>query len=239
MDDDVAIRIAGLRKAYAGRLVLDAVDLDVGAGEAVALLGPNGAGKTTLLRILATLARPTRGRARVAGFDCVREAERVRGRIGVVTHGSWVYDDLTALENVKFWATLGGRPADASSLREALAAVELEHVAHERARTFSAGMRRRLALARVVLGRPGVLLLDEPYAGLDQRAAKWLEGYLASVKAGGGAVLFTTHGFARGLGVADRVAILTGGRITLDTPIGALGADDVRRLYEAHVEASE
>jgi heme exporter protein A len=214
------------------------VDLGVRGGEAVALLGPNGAGKTTLLRILATLARPTRGEARVAGFDCARQAERVRTRVGVVAHGSWVYDDLTALENMRFWAEVGGHAADPRRLGEALAAVELDHVAGDRVRTFSAGMKRRLSLARVTLGRPAVLLLDEPYAGLDQRATKWFEAHLARFKVDGGAVLFTTHSFTRGLAVADRIAILVQGRIALDTPLGALGPDDVRRLYEAHAEES-
>ncbi len=236
MTAEPLIHVAGLRKAYGGQFVLDDVTLDVHDGEAVALLGPNGAGKTTLLRILATLVRPTRGVARVAGHDCVREAERVRADVGLVGHGTWVYDDLTALENLRFWATLGGHAADAGALRAALAAVELERVADERARTFSLGMKRRLALARLVLARPRVLLLDEPFAALDQSAGKWLEARLSAFRAAGGAVLLTTHSFGRGLGVADRVAILAGGRVMLDTPAAAMTADDLRRLYALHVE---
>jgi heme ABC exporter ATP-binding subunit CcmA len=212
------------------------VHLEVRAGEALAVLGANGAGKTTLLRIVATLARPTRGVARVAGFDCVRAAARVRERAALLAHGTWVYEDLTALENLRFWTVLRGLPARPDALRTALAAVELERVADERVRTFSLGMLRRLALARLLLARPQVLLLDEPYAGLDQRAGKWLDGHLAAVKAAGGAVLMTTHSFGRGLGVADRVAILAGGRVAHTGPMGALGAEDVRRLYELHAE---
>src|SRR5262249_37275237 len=102
---DLSIHVSGLRKLYAGRPVLTDVNLAVHPGEAVALLGANGAGKTTLLRILATLSRPTRGKAMVAGHDCVREAERVRAKLGYVAHGAWVYDDLTALENLTFWTT--------------------------------------------------------------------------------------------------------------------------------------
>ncbi len=228
------IHVAGLRKSYGAYRVFDEVDLDVRAGEAVALLGANGAGKTTLLRILATLARPSRGTARVAGFDCVRQAEAVRARLGLVAHGSWVYEDLTALENLRFWSVLGGLAAREEDLRGALAAVELERVTHERVRTFSAGMKRRLSLARFAVARPSVLLLDEPFAGLDQRASKWLESHLADFKARGGALLMTTHSFWRGLGVADRVAILSGGRIAHDGPLGALSPDEVRRLYELH-----
>src|SRR5213078_4324538 len=148
MAADPLIRVTGLRKAFAGHVVLADVRLEVRAGEAVALLGANGAGKTTLLRILATLSRPSRGTAVVAGHDCVKHAERVRERVGFVAHGAWVYEDLTALENLKFWTTLSGRPMSAETLRVALTAVDLDRFAHARVRTFSVGMKRRLALAR-------------------------------------------------------------------------------------------
>jgi heme ABC exporter ATP-binding subunit CcmA len=216
------IRVAGLVRVFGAQRVLDGVDLEVAAGEAVALLGPNGAGKTTLLKIVATLLRPTRGTAAVAGHDCVREAEAVRALLGVATHGTYVYEDLTARENLAFWARLSGRPADRDTLAAALADVDLERQAEVRVRTFSAGMRRRLTLARLTLAQPRVLLLDEPFAGLDQRARKWLEGRLETFKAGGG--------------IADRLAILAAGRIVLDTPRAGLGPEDVQRLYVAHTE---
>jgi heme ABC exporter ATP-binding subunit CcmA len=230
------IRVRGLVRVFGATRVLDGVDLDVAAGEAVALLGPNGAGKTTLLKIVATLLRPTRGSATVAGHDCAREAEAVRPLIGVVGHGAQVYEDLTARENLKFWATLSGLPADADTLTQALADVDLDRHAGARVRTFSAGMKRRLTLARVALARPRVLLLDEPFAALDARARKWLEGRLETFKAGGGALVMATHSFGRELSAADRLAILAAGRIALDTPRGALGPDDVQRLYAAHTE---
>ena len=230
------IRVRSLVRVFGATRVLDGVDLDVSAGEAVALLGPNGAGKTTLLKIVGTLLRATRGTATVAGHDCVREAEAVRPLIGVIAHGAQVYEDLTARENLKFWATLAGLPADADTLGHALAEVELDRHATARVRTFSAGMKRRLALARVGLARPRVLLLDEPFAALDARARKWLEGRLETFKAGGGALLMATHSFGRELGTADRIAILAGGRIALDTPRATLGPGDVQRLYVAHTE---
>jgi heme ABC exporter ATP-binding subunit CcmA len=236
MSADPLIRVSGLRKTFGNHRVLDGLDLEVHPGEAVAVLGANGAGKTTLLKILATLMRPTRGIASIAGHDCARDAEAARREIGLVAHGAYVYEDLTALENLKFWTTLAGlRPAP-GALAGALASVELERAADERVRTFSAGMKRRLSLARFVLARPRVLLLDEPFAGLDQRAKKWLEEHLAAFKAGGGAMLMTTHSFGRELAVADRLVILTGGAIALDTPRGSLSADDVQRLYVLHTE---
>ena len=230
------IRVRDLVRVFGRTRVLDGVDLDVAAGEAVALLGPNGAGKTTLLKIVATLLRPSRGTATVAGHDGARDPEAVRPLIGVVAHGVQLYEDLTARENLKFWATLAGLPADADTLAQALAEVELERHGNARVRTFSAGMKRRLALARVGLARPRVLLLDEPFAALDPRARKWLEARLESFKAGGGALLMATHSFGRELGAADRIVILAGGRVALDTPRAALAPDDVQRLYAAHTE---
>src|SRR5437867_5546502 len=233
---DPPIQVIGLRKAFGAHVVLDDVSLEVRPGEAVALLGANGAGKTTLLRILATLLRPSRGTARVAGYDCLRETAEVRAHVGLLAHGAWVYEDLTPFENLRFWATLGGLPRSREALGGALAAVELDRVADERVRTFSLGMKRRLALARFVLARPSVLLLDEPFAGIDQRAGKWLDEHLASFKAGGGAILMATHSFGRELAAADRLAILAGGSIALDTPRGSRSADDVQRLYVLHTE---
>ncbi len=238
MSVEPVVRIIGVRKVFGLVAVLDSVSLDIRAGEAVALLGANGAGKTTLLKILATLLRPTRGAATIAGHDVACAPEAVRPLLGVVAHGAWVYDDLTARENLRFWATVGGLDAYADELTVALAGVGLERVADARVRTFSAGMKRRLSLARVMLARPRVLLLDEPFAGLDQRARKWLEGRLEAMKAAGAALLMVTHSFGRELGIADRLAVLAGGRIALDTARGTLGPDDVQRLYAAHAEES-
>jgi heme ABC exporter ATP-binding subunit CcmA len=232
------ISARGLRKAFGRNLVLNGIDLDVRGGEAVALLGANGAGKTTLLRVAATLVRATGGSIRVAGADCAREPEAARRQLAFLGHGSWLYEDLTALENLRFWATLGGLASGAAVLRAALASVELDRWADERVRPFSAGMKRRLSIARLLIGKPKVLLLDEPFSGLDQRGAKWLEEHLQGFKSAGGAVLMSTHSFGRGFGVADRAAILGGGRIAADVPVAPLGAEGVRRLYEVTVEES-
>jgi len=236
MTADPLIRVIGLGKAFGRHVVLDDVRLEVRPGEAVALLGANGAGKTTFLRILATLTRPSRGSASILGHDCARAPERVRPHIGLVAHGAYVYEDLTALENLRFWTAFAGLAADGAALARALAAVELERFAGERVRTFSAGMKRRLSLARFVLSRPRVLLLDEPFAGLDQRAKKWLEGYLEAFKAAGGALVMATHSFGRELALADRLVILAAGAIALDTPRASMGADEIARLYRLHAE---
>ncbi|MBI1733978.1 MAG: heme ABC exporter ATP-binding protein CcmA [Candidatus Rokubacteria bacterium] len=221
----------GIRKVFGVNAVLDGVTLDVAAGECVAVLGANGTGKSTLLRIAATTMRPTAGTVTLFGHDAVRSPERVRGRIGFVAHGAHVWDDLTALENIRVWRTLGNRRADAGACMEALATVELEHAAHERARDFSAGMKRRLSIARYVDGGVDALLLDEPFTALDQQGKKWLAEFLLAFKARGGAVLMATHDFGRSLEVADRLAILADGVVVLDRPRGDLGAREVEALY--------
>src|SRR2546421_12177256 len=236
MNLEPIVRVVDIRKVFGLVPVLDGVSLEIRAGEAVALLGANGAGKTTLLKILATLLRPTRGTATIGGHDVAREPEAVRALIGVVAHGAWVYDDLTARENLRFWATLGGLEAGADDVAAALAGVGLERVADARVRTLSAGMKRRLSLARVMLARPRVLLLDEPFAGLDQRAKKWLEGRLEAFKAAGAALLLVTHSLGRELALADPLAVLAGARIGLDTARGTPGPASDLRLNAAHAE---
>jgi heme ABC exporter ATP-binding subunit CcmA len=231
------IHLVNIGKRFGALTVLDDVSLEVRGGEAVALLGANGAGKSTVLRIVATLLRPSRGRAAVASFDCVKDAEGVRRLVAYVGHRSHLYEDLTARENVRFWVTLAGGSVGDEAIQAALAAVDLDRAEGDRVRTFSAGMKRRLSLARLLLARPRVLLLDEPFASLDQRAKKWLTEHLLAFKAAGGAVIMTTHSFGRELEVADRVAILSEGRVVFDEPRVALAADELQRLYAVYAEA--
>ena len=228
-----------LRKTYGSSIVVDGVSFTLGGGQCLALLGPNGAGKTTLLRILATLLRPTAGALRVGGVDALREPERVRPLLGMVAHGSYVYEDLTARENLRFWEIMRGGDAAPARLMAALTQVELDVVADERVRTFSAGMKRRLALARVLLGEARVLLLDEPFTGLDRRGRKWVSEFLQTFKTAGGAAVVATHSFGGGLGVADRVGILMGGRLLVDRPAADLSGAELHRLYESLTDGTE
>jgi heme ABC exporter ATP-binding subunit CcmA len=232
------ITASRLRKSYGSTVVLEDISLELSAGQSLALLGPNGAGKTTLLRILATLLRPTSGTLTVGGVDALRDPERARAIIGMVGHGSYVYEDLTAFENLRFWTVMAGGDSEPGRLLAALQQVELESAAHDRVRTFSAGMKRRLALARVLLGRARLLLLDEPFTELDQRGRKWLSEFLLAFKAGGGGVVAATHSFGSGLGVADRVAILHGGRLIVDRPCRDLSWEELRRLYDSLTEGN-
>jgi heme ABC exporter ATP-binding subunit CcmA len=232
------IEVSRLTKVYGSQVALRDVTLGVPAGEVLTLLGHNGSGKTTLLRVLATLVRPTAGSARIGGHDVTGEREAVRRLLGVAGHGTQLYDDLTALENLAFAAVLDGRPAEPEALLAALARIGLEAQAATRVRALSSGMRRRVALARLMLRRPRVLLLDEPFAGLDQDGAKRLDEYIRGVTAEGGSAVVVTHNLGRGLDLADRVGILAGGRLAVSEPRGALTPDGLQRLYRAATEGT-
>ena len=232
------IEAAGLTKVYGRSVALRGVSLAVPAGAVLTVLGHNGSGKTTLLRLLATLTRPTAGSGRIGGHDLVGDREDVRRLVGLVGHGTQLYDDLTAMENLLFTAALHDTPADRGAVEAALARVGLEAQAGARVRELSSGMRRRVALARVILRRPRVLLLDEPFAGLDQDSGKRLGEYLHGFRAEGGAAVVVTHSLGRGLALADRVAILAGGRLAVDQPRGSLTEEALGRLYLAATESA-
>lgn len=231
-----AIEAEALAKDYGRTPILRDVSLTVAPGEGLVLLGANGAGKTTLLKILATLIRPTGGTARVAGHDLAREAPAVRRHLGLLAHGSYLYEDLTALENLEFFSALHGLPVTREDLLHALAAVDLGGDADQRVREFSLGMKRRLAFARLGLQRPRVLLLDEPFAGLDQQGIKQAEESLAAFRDAGAGILIVTHNLAHALTIGDRIAILAEGRLVAERPRDGLDLDTLRRLYAAHTE---
>lgn len=228
-----AIEVARLSKVFGVHVALREVNFTLPRGAILVVLGPNGAGKTTLVRVLATLVRPTAGTARVGGFDLLQERDRIRRLIGVAGHASQLYPDLTPLENLAFAAALRGLPTDPRELRAALSQVGLEAQADLRVRQLSTGMQRRATLARALLGDPEVLLLDEPFTGLDQESLKRLEARLQAFRARGGAAVLVTHSLARGLAVADRVLLLAGGRVVADEPRGELTEAGLRHLYAA------
>ena len=208
-----AIEVKGLRKSYGDWPVLRDLDLTVQWGEFLVLFGANGVGKTTLLRILSTQARPDAGAVRVAGYDCRRQAPAIRRRVGVVGHKGFLYDDLTCRENLTFY----GRLFKVKDIRQrsdaVLSRVGLSSRADQRVSTLSHGMQKRLSIARAILHRPRVLLLDEPEAGLDQESVAMLHDLLQEWVGDGGAVVMTTHNLELGTAWAHRIAVLSAGRI--------------------------
>lgn len=226
------IQVDQLVKNFGHYPVLREIDLSVDRGEFITLLGPNGAGKTTLLRIIGTLSRPTAGRVQVGGWSLPQRADRVRPHLGLLSHQPLLYAELTAEENMRFYARMYGVPQSEPRITEVLNAVGLNHRRGDVVGSYSRGMQQRLAIARAILHRPDVLLLDEPYTGLDQSAAARLDGLLQAVATEGRTVVLTTHNLARGLANCDRVAVLHQGRIAYDTRREAVQREDFYRVYD-------
>lgn len=223
-----AVWTQGLVKQFGHFQALRGVDLSLAKGEFLVLFGPNGAGKTTLIRILASLSRPSAGRAFLDGIDLTREPGEVRRRIGVISHQTYLYDDLTAEENLRFFGKMYDVPRLEERVAEVLAQVGLAARARDRVRTFSRGMQQRVSIARAVLHRPSILLLDEPDTGLDERAAGLMHDAIVGMEGEGRTIIMTTHHFERGLAMATRVAILNEGKIARELPAASLSASDLR-----------
>lgn len=208
------ITVKKLVKRFGLKTVLRGVDFEVQPGEFVALLGPNGAGKTTFLRILASLSRPSIGEVNIAGYKLPQEAAQVRARLGVVSHLPLLYGDLTAEENLRFYARMYNIPNHELRVTEVLEMVGLEARRRDLVRTFSRGMQQRLAIGRAVLHDPDVVLFDEPYTGLDQDASSMLDDVLKTVAAKGRTIVMTSHDLARAEDLATRFDILSRGVIS-------------------------
>jgi heme exporter protein A len=186
-----AVRLDSVTRLFGSAPALIRVDLTVEPGETIVLRGPNGAGKTTLLRVIATSLSPTYGGGSVLGFDLARERDQVRRRVELLTHRTRLYDELTALENLRLFATL--LDLDPRGAPEALERVGMGGVAGERVRAFSHGMRQRVAVARTLLRSPELLLLDEPYTGLDADARRSVDDLVVAAHTDGRTVVLATH----------------------------------------------
>ncbi|MBL8055427.1 MAG: heme ABC exporter ATP-binding protein CcmA [Anaerolineales bacterium] len=231
----LVIETRALTKHFGRQPVLRGVELSVAPGEFVALMGPNGAGKTTLLRILASLARPSFGAVRVAGLNLPAEAGEVRRRLGVIAHLPLLYGDLTAEENLRFYARLYDLPNSEARLAALLERVGLAARRRDLVRTFSRGMQQRLAIARGLLHDPEVLLLDEPYTGLDPLGCALLDEVVRERSAQGRTLLMITHDVAHGFALAHRSVILARGQIAFTARRDELTPDAFARQYAAIV----
>ena len=230
-----AVEIDQVWKFYGDFAALRDIDFTVEHGSCLALLGRNGAGKTTLLKILAGLSRPGKGSVRVLGTEVRDQSARLR--IGVLGHGIGIYDELTAFENLRLFGRLYGVSDPARTADRWLERAGLDRVRDGRVREFSRGMRQRLAVARAFLHEPALLLLDEPFTALDDRAIAVLQGLLADARREGRTIIMSTHQLREALELASDVALIVRGRLAYHGERTPEMAADPTWLYRNYGEA--
>ncbi len=226
-----AVLATDLHKSYGTVEALRGLDLRVEPGDFLTIFGPNGAGKTTLMKVLSTLTRPTEGSAFVGGKDVVKEAAAVRERVGVISHNTYLYAQLTALENLEFYGRMYRVPDSHRRALTLLSKMDLTKRMNDRVATYSRGMQQRLSVARALLHDPELLLLDEPYTGLDQHASRVLAEVLEGLRDGHRTVIMTTHNLQEGLSGCDRAAIMVDGRIVYDQGVGEIDIPGFQSIY--------
>ncbi len=230
------IEVNKVTKAFGHQVALRGVDLSLAEGEFLALFGPNGAGKTTLIRIVASLMLPTGGAVRVRGEDLNKAATSLRRHIGLISHNPLLYGDLTPDENLNFFARMydlprAGKESAAARIDAVLEQVGLTARRRDPVRTFSRGMVQRLAIARAILHDPEIMLLDEPYTGLDLQAADMLRSVLQELAASNRTVILTTHNLEQGLEMCNRAAILNQGRVAWEGTRAGLDLAGMKEIY--------
>ena len=223
----MAIELAGLSRSFGDRVVLEDVSLSVAAQDTLVVFGPNGAGKSTLLKVLASLLRPHGGGVRVFGHELPAQAWAVRGRVGLLAHEPLLYRELSARENLRYYAGLYG--LEEARVTERLEAVAMQKRADEPLKTLSRGMVQRVAIARATLHEPALLLLDEPYANLDPAAIALVDPLIGT---GSGCTrVLTSHDPERGLAEADLVLGLRDGRAAFRRPAADIAPGEIAELY--------
>jgi len=207
-----AVEASGVRRTFGRRRAVDGVDLSLYSGDCLALFGPNGAGKTTLLRLIAGLLKPTSGSVQVCG-RILRDDAAARAHVGLISHQSMLYRALTARENVEFAARLYGVPDPAAAAVDALERLRILDRADAPVRALSRGLQQRVSIARAIVHQPDVVLLDEPYTGLDAAGGAALTDMLHVLRSSGAALILVTHNVEEGLAIASHAAVMLDGRL--------------------------
>lgn len=232
------LTVDNLCKKYEGRRALHRVSFSLQQGDFLSLFGPNGAGKSSLLRIIATLISHGGGRVEIKGFDLQEEPEAFKRQLGVISHQSLLYGHMTARENLLFYGALYKVDDPEQRADDLLRIVELYPRRHSRVSQFSRGMCQRLSIARALVNDPSLLLLDEPFSGLDQYAAAILTGQLHELKTRERTVIMVTHSLERGLSVATKVGILADGRLAYLEDRDTIDLPAFEELYMEHVHGA-
>ncbi|MBQ9042491.1 MAG: ABC transporter ATP-binding protein [Eggerthellaceae bacterium] len=229
-----SIEVKHLTKAFGTRKAVDDVSFDLPEGAFLSIFGPNGAGKTTLLRVLSTLARPSGGEALICGIDLKEDADKAREHIGMISHSSMLYPDLTAEENLMLYAELYGVEKPQERVSELLEAVGLSHRRLDQVRTFSRGMTQRVSIARALVHNPRVVFLDEPYSGLDPHAVDIFDQLIDSVREDRTFVM-VSHDLSKGYDMCTHALVMARGRVVTFAPKEELDFESFSRLYRETV----
>ncbi|MHB9093574.1 MAG: heme ABC exporter ATP-binding protein CcmA [Eubacteriales bacterium] len=232
------IKATGLTKTIGHKSILQNIDLNIPAGQFVTVFGPNGAGKSTLLKILALISKPTKGQVIIDGMNSNEKPEAIRQKIGVISHQTFLNDNLTARENLNFYGQMYKVPDLKNRIFDVLSEVGLEFTLNDPVRTFSRGMQQRLSIARAILHDPELLFLDEPYTGLDPHAIQILNGVLGQLNVKKRTVFLITHNFEEGFAMSDRVLFVVRGKIVYDGKKAAVNKDELKSLYLQKVEGA-
>ncbi|HIF03793.1 MAG TPA: heme ABC exporter ATP-binding protein CcmA [Nitrospinaceae bacterium] len=230
------IQVQELRKDFGYLQALSGISFNLNKGDFLTIFGPNGAGKTTLIKILTGLMRPTSGSAIIDGFDALEGNSMLRSRIGVISHATCLYPDLTALENLLFYAKLYGLDDPEERASESISAAGLQLRRHDPVRIYSRGMQQRLAIARATLHDPSVLFLDEPFTGLDLTATNGLKNKLHDLHTDKRTLIMTTHDISCGLEMCDKVAIQNKGKFLFLESINRIDRESFETLYTETLE---
>ena len=230
-EQDYIIEARGLEKNFGFKTALRKVDLFLKKGDCLALFGPNGAGKTTLIQILCSLMRPTSGTVKLAGLDTQLNREVLHKIIGVIAHDTFLYNNLTAAENLKFYGMMYNVPQLHEKTEELIKLVGLNEYINDQVQTFSRGMKQRLSVARAIIHDPMILFLDEPYTGLDQHGSEDLKQLLMQFRDQGKTIILTSHNLSRGLELCNQVAILKSGALIYQENISKINKDDFKQIY--------
>jgi len=225
------VEVKDIGKSFGNIVALEGIDLRVKKGEFLTIIGPNGAGKTTLIKILSTLMKPSSGEGRIAGFDLREEQESLRKNIGMLSHHTFLYENLTAHENLKFYGGLYEVENIEKEIKRVIGEVGLETRLYDTVRTFSRGMKQRLSIARSIIHDPSLLLLDEPYTGLDQWSERRFKNILRRFHEEGKTIIMTTHNLSSSLELGDRVIILSSGKILHEQEVRGIDLEELERLY--------
>ncbi len=230
--DKPAIEVRGLTKSFGNNLALGGIDLEVETGKTLAVFGPNGAGKTTLIKILASIMKPTAGDVSINGLSLKDNAEAIRSHIGIVSHQTFLYGNLSAYENLRFYSRMYDVPHYQKRIKQVAAMVGMESRLYDRVGTLSRGMQQRFSIARALLHNPDIVLLDEPETGLDQQAIAMLWELLKEDSGKKRSVIFTSHSLERGLKACDELIIINKGKIACCRPGNTLDLCGLEQLYK-------